>query len=131
MRLKWLAIAALVIVGALAVAAWASGQILAATYLVTGERKVRCIDRQLCVGDPWPSSADKIDGDDHGLTGLFCYRTSETGDWLSLADIAAGRLCQSARYDIELRNRSFRTVIEVRDGRVASIANGPLHVIDP
>jgi hypothetical protein len=123
------------VVGAFVAGVTASDFVKAVRQIMYEGEEVKCIEKNVCVGDKSPSAFVRLDTDKFGLTNLICVNAHNTTDYnaieyIFLDDIIAGKRCKGREYLVELRNPTFRTLVEVRDGRITKITKGPLHVID-
>ncbi len=123
------------VIGAFVVGVATSDFVGDVPQMLAGDEVVQCFKRNVCVGDASPTAFSTLGLDKFGLTTLICVKARNTtdystNDYVFLDDLIAGKRCTGREYWVELRNPTFRMLVEVRDGRIKKITKGPLHVID-
>jgi hypothetical protein len=123
------------VIGAFVVGVATSDVVSDVPQMLAGDEVVQCFKTNVCVGDASPTAFRTLGLDKFGLTTLICVNARNTtdysaNDYVFLDDLIAGKRCAEREYWVELRNPTFRMLVEVRDGRITKITKGPLHVID-
>jgi hypothetical protein len=105
--------------------------IRATSRMFVGEEEVRCIEARVCVGSPSPETFSSLDTDKFGLANFYCLDGVKRYDeFIFMADIISGKRCPTKNYVIEFHNATTRTLVEIRNGKIAKITKGPLYSID-
>ena len=123
----------LVIVSGL-IGVFLSDFLIGMSYRLTGTRDKRCVADNVCVGDKEVRVLLGLFTHDHigGMDAIFCGKPGrdEDNDFIFLPDLVAGKICEKSRYTYHFRNSTTVTRVEVDEGVIVKISQGPLHQLD-
>lgn len=94
----------------------------------SGDQSLHCASERQCVGSefkPLFLDTDKIGG----LSEIACGKSGAV-KWVGLQEILQGELCLDEDYTWWFRTNTTVTKIQVREGKIVAIFQGPLHTID-
>lgn len=91
---------------------------------------VRCLGPLACVGMNVDEALDFVPVDEvGGVSAEFCGPDGAE-DMIELPAVLRGATCSKSDYVVEFRNRTTRTLVKVRAGKVTGISQGPPHAAD-